>query len=80
MEIQTGVVELGEGSGEALGDELGESMPSFEMLIQTDPYQSGSGPLLGATVYRAFTEEISDELEKKNKDEKDVLLSSFFSK
>jgi hypothetical protein len=38
-------------------------MPSFEMLIQSDPYKEGSGPLLGATAYRDQPEELSEELE-----------------
>ena len=49
-----------EESGDYESEESGD-MPHFDMLVGADPYQEGSGPLLGATVYRDYPEELVKE-------------------
>ena len=52
----------------------GADMPSFEMLVQADPYrQGGGGPLLGATIYRDEPEELSDQQVVIEKEEETLL-------
>ena len=81
LDISKDIVDLEEGSGV----DGGVSMPNFEMLVQADPYQGGSGPLLGATVYRDHPEPLSDDrdvvrTEEKEEEEIEDLLSNFLSK
>jgi len=79
FKIQTGVVLGGSGDEEEEDEEEAAEMPSFEMLIQTDPYQSsGSGPLLGATVYRVQPEEPSDDRVMIEEGE-ETILSNFLN-
>ena len=59
-------------------------MPSFEMLVQADPYrQGGGGPLLGATIYRDEPEELSDQqviIEKEEETLLKTILGKFWIK
>ena len=67
--IETNMVDLNgnsEESGDYESEESGD-MPHFDMLVGADPYQEGSGPLLGATVYRDYPEELVKEIEKEIK-------------